>query len=259
MKFVKLRPSETTTDHEYQRGLDEKRVKAMAEDYQPALIGVPVVSKRSDGSIIRIDGQHRIAAAIAAGHGETPILVELHDGLAVRDEAELFLRLNGGRKAVKALDRFKARVVAREPIALEILGVLKQANCRVVQAPTKFGVMAIDAVESAYHRGNLPTTMNVLVNWLSGEPDAFNKGLIRGVSTFLDTYKEADALHLASKLRRIPPAKVIDRLDRERKTFGSTTEAARYVFFDIYNHGTAQAKRLDRYDAEETSPRKIKA
>lgn len=52
MKYVKLKPSETTVDHRYQRDLDAKRAQHMADDFRPELLGVPVVSKRADGSYV---------------------------------------------------------------------------------------------------------------------------------------------------------------------------------------------------------------
>jgi hypothetical protein len=246
MKHVKLKPNETTVDHRYQRELDAKRVEAMVRSYDPNLVGVPVVSRREDGSLVRIDGQHRMAAAIAAGHGDTPHLMEVHDGLSIQDEAKLFLRLNGGRTAVGAIDKYKARLEAREPTALEMCSVLKKLGCKITRAPQKGGIMAVQSVESAYHRGNLESTMRVLVTWLDGSPEAFDGKLIRGVSEFLSAFPEAEPMHLASRLDAYSPSRLLSKIRRESQNLGSAAEVARVIFAEIYNFRTTKTRRVGR-------------
>ena len=112
--YEKLVIDSIGVDPAYQRDFDEKRAKAMAKDLDWARFGVPVVSRRGDGKVVVIDAQHRLAAARFAGEGKRSTLCEIHSGLDKRREAELFLKLNGGRKAIRVFDRYKARMVARE-------------------------------------------------------------------------------------------------------------------------------------------------
>jgi len=243
MKHIKIKPSETTVDHAYQRELDTRRVEAMAKNFDPRMMGVPVISRRPDGSMVRIDGQHRCAAAIAAGMGDTPFLVEVYDGLTPREEAELFLRLNGGRSAVGAIDKYKARIQAHEPTALEIKQILGRHGLRIAKAPARGVIMAVQAVESAYHHGTLDKVMRVLLAWLEGESEAFEGDIIRGVSAFFVAFPDADPMHLASRLDKYGAPKLLSRLRREAQQT-SRADAARFVFSDIYNTRTHRTKRV---------------
>lgn len=244
MKFTKLKPSATSVDHSYQREFDKRRAEIMARSYDPRLIGVPVVSLRGDGMIVRIDGQHRLAANCMAGHGDVPILMELHEGLSECEEAELFLRLNGGRKYVGAIDKYKARLVAHEPTALEIQAILKRVGCKIVRSPVRGGVLAVQQVERAFHRGNLEPTMRALYAWLEGSPEAFDGTLINAVSVFLVAYKDAEPMHLASRLDAHAPQRIIARLKREWQVSHSKEDVARLVLADIYNTKTAKTRRV---------------
>lgn len=250
VKYQQIRPNDTTVDDAYQRELDERRAQVIAETFDPAIFGVPVLSRRNDGTLVRIDGQHRIHGAVTAGHGDETFLMEVHEGLSLKEEAALFLRLNGSRKGVGAIDRFKARLVAREPVAVEIQSVLKSVGCKIVRSQQRYGIQAIEAAEAAYHRGNLAETVRVLATWLDGDPQAFDKTFIRAVSAFLAAFPEAQPLHLASKLTKHHASKIRTRLDREKEAIGSAVEAARYVLLDVYNAGTPKAKRLVRATPE---------
>lgn len=243
MKFIKLKPSETTVDHRYQRELDVKRVEHMAKDFRLDLVGVPVVSKRDDGSYVRLDGQHRLAAAVVAGHGDEPILMEVVEGLSIQQEAELFLRLNGGRKAVGAIDKYKARIQAAEPVALEIHGILKKNGCRISGGRGRGIVAAVSAVEYAYYKGNLDCVIQVLSAWMNRDTAGFEMSFIRGVSLFLSLYPEADLDLLAKKLGQATPRQLLTKMKNESRQ-STPTEGTVYVLIEIYNHKTPRNLRV---------------
>lgn len=243
MKFVKLKPSDTTVDHRYQRELDAKRAEHMAEAFNPELLGVPVVSKRSDGSYVRIDGQHRLAAAVAAGRGDEPILVEVFEGLTLQQEAELFLRLNGGRKAVGSVDKYKARIEAREPVALEIHGVLKKHGCRISAGRGHGIIAAVAAIEYAYYKGNLTRVIYVLSAWMGRDTAGFEGAFVRGVSLFLSLYPDADLDLLVKKLGTASPRQLLTKMKNEARQ-STPTEGSVYVLVELYNHKTARHRRV---------------
>lgn len=248
MKHLKLKASDTIVDHRYQRELDVKRVESIARKWDWSLLGVPVVSKRSDGSHIRLDGQHRLAACIAAGHGDVSVMMQVHEGLSVQEEAALFLQLNGemggSRKAVGKIDRFKARIVAKEPTALEIQGILHASGCKVARSQQRGGIMAVEAVERAYHKGNLALVLSALVGWLDGEPESLDGAFIDAVSLFMAAHPDADPAHLSARLQTHAPQKLKNRLRRERQQATSKSDAARMVLGEIYNFRTPKPKRV---------------
>lgn len=253
MKYLKIKPANTTVDHRYQRDLDSRRVEEIARAFNPLHFGVPVVSERNDEERVRIDGQHRCAGAIVAGFGEEEFLMEVHYGLSLQQEAEMYLRLNGGRTAVGAIDKYKARLVAEEPVALEIQAILEGLGCRITNGKSAYGIMAVQAVEVSYYRGpdNLRNTIKTLSTWLDGSPEAFEGELIRGTSAFFVAWaKEANPAHLASRLTEWAPAKLMARVKRESQVAAmGRSDAARLVLTEIYNHRTP--RRLQLRKAEE--------
>ncbi len=245
MKFIKIKPSDTSVDHRFQRDLEMSRAEAMALAYDSTLFGVPVVSKRPDGSYFIIDGQHRIAANIKHGLGDVPVMMEVHEGLSEEEEAELFHRLNKTRKGVRALSQFKTRIFYKEPIAKDIEATLKRVGCKVTTSPQQNGVMAVTAIEAAYHKGTLERVMKALASWLDGDPSAFDGKLISAVSAFFMACTDADPEHLASRLEYYAPKKLMALLRRESQiTASSRAEAARLVLIDIYNRRTVRTKRV---------------
>ena len=161
---------------------------------------------------------------------------EVHEGLTLIEEAQLFLRLNGGRSAVRVFDKFKARLVAKEPVAIAIVAVLKSLGLKIVKAQQKHGVCAIKAVEGVYHRGNLERTMAILTDWADGDPEAYETQLVKAMSAFLEEYPNAPTKEIVKKLQDYAPGKVTARLRRTQKTFEcSTREAACIALRDIYN------------------------
>lgn len=244
-KHIKIKPSDTTVDPEYQRDFEEARAKAMGKAFEWDLFGVPVLSKRADGRLVRIDGQHRMQSAIIAGHGAVPVLCEVHEGLSISEEAALFLRLNGGRSAIRVLDKFKARVVAKESVAVDITAILKSIGLRVVKSQQRKGVMAIKAIETVYHIGNLRETMQVLTDWGDGDPATYQDKLVRAVSSFLLEYPGVDLDEVAARLRKHAPGKVMAKIGYAIESFDlQKHEAACSVLREIYNANRPQKKRL---------------
>lgn len=244
--FTKLSPDELTIDHSYQRELDEGRVNAMSKDFDLARVGVPVVSLRKDDTYVVLDGQHRVEAMRRAGYRTTKILCEVHNGLSARDEAELYLKLNGGRKAIGVHDKWKARIRSQDPGAIEIAKIVESLGLRIGRVPGKHTICAVQSIESAHKRnGNLKTTLHVLKEWGRGDLSALEGEIIKDMSTFLRDHEEVDSQELITKLAKRDPGHVLrqikataDALNKNRRL------AANSVFREIYNHRRAKG-RLD--------------
>lgn len=245
--FVKLSPSDIGIDASYQRDLDESRVDAMAENFDQSRTGVPVLSIRKDGTYVVLDGQHRLAAMRQAGLEGIKILCEVHNGLSPAEEAELFLKLNNGRKPVGAHDKYKARMVAKEPVALEFTRIIESLGLRIGRAPGKNTICAIEAVESVHRRHrNLEVTLSVLKRWGRGDVAVFDGNLIRDMSRFLmDHSADVDADELVAKLDRIDPGHVLRRIKATFEALNRNRRlAANSVFREIYNYRRAKKAKL---------------
>jgi len=211
-------------DARYQRSLDERRAAAIGENYNADEFGFPVVSLRDDGSMWLLDGQHRVTGLVLAGAGKKLIAVEVRSGLTLADEAFQFWKLNEGSVSLRAIDRFRARVVAEDSVAVEIERIAKRAQLKIgVNGARSTG--AVVAMEWVHCRnGNLPAVLAVLRDWsdiLGGDGNAYDAQIMRYVSTFLTTYQGVDLDRLATRLAKHEnPKGFLHKLKVESRAFG---------------------------------------
>jgi hypothetical protein len=238
-KYEKLRPSQIDVDPRWQRDLDETRARRMARNVNMARLGVPVVSRRNDGRCVALDGQHRIAM-LKIANMDSPIMCDVQEGLSLADEAELYLLLNSDRKPVGAFDKFKARLVAKDAVALEIQDILKKRGLRVAKAQGSNCICAIQAVEFIHvHYQNLGDTLRVLISWCEGDPSVYEGMIIKDVSFFLAHHPQVSIERLAEKLQQFSPERLLARIRRTQGTLDDVPrgDAACKVLRDIYNKG----------------------
>jgi hypothetical protein len=110
-------------DRTYQRGLSMSRVKRYVKEFDEFLASGIKCSRRADGSLYVIDGQHRIAAWMLARGNDVLIPVDVIEGLTVEDEARLFSRQND-RVGVNSIDSHKAKVAAGDPLHIAMQALL---------------------------------------------------------------------------------------------------------------------------------------
>jgi hypothetical protein len=238
LKEMRVKPALVKIDRSYQRPLDEKRADTIAEHYNPERVGVPVLSQRKDGHIFALDGQHRIAAIVKAGRGETPILCLVHDDLTVEQEAGWFIILNGDRIAVDAMTKYRARVVTKEPVALDIRAIAKSKGLSISYGHGSKTVSAIHSVEWVHkNKGNLAETLDALIPWAQVDERALDGILIKAVSIFLAGYPDADLEHLAKRLTKETPATVMLTIKHAKRDY-PTAVAHWMPIRAIYNKAT---------------------
>lgn len=117
-------------DETYQRSIDNNESQALivhiALNWHWGRAQLLNVSRR-DGKLFVVDGQHRLQAAKLRGDiQQLPCLVE--EFASVAEEAALFDDLNGKRRPVSALDKFRAALVAGDPDCVAIGEAMKRAG-----------------------------------------------------------------------------------------------------------------------------------
>jgi len=127
-------PAQLTIDASYQRTLDtaasQALIRQIAQHWDWDLCLPLVVSRRADGSLYVIDGQHRLAAARIRGDiVQLPAVVGSYASTA--DEAANFVHLNQQRRPLGKLDLFKAAVASGDTEATEIVAALDAAGLSV--------------------------------------------------------------------------------------------------------------------------------
>lgn len=125
------RLSDLKVDAGYQRSTDNDSSKALirriAVDWDWRVFNPLTVSRRSDGTLWVVDGQHRLAAArLRKDMFDIPCVVTSYDSRA--DEARTFVTMNIQRRAMGALDLFRAALATSDGKATEIEVLISSAG-----------------------------------------------------------------------------------------------------------------------------------
>jgi hypothetical protein len=177
-----------------------------------------------------MDGQHRLLAAKEMDFANVPALV--HVGLTPQQEADLFRRLQDDRKALSHGERFKARLYAKEPIAVGMSKTAKKFGLEIATGPKS--LQAVVAVERCYRRGNLEEALDIMQIW-AGDSKTLEGPLVEGVSRFLDLFAEADRDRCREQWVNVSPTVVIRRASEFMKTAHSQkSSGVLEVLRDLY-------------------------
>lgn len=121
-------------DTSYQRSTDnqasERLIASIAFNFDWRLCAPLVVSRRADGLLAVIDGQHRTLAA--RKRGDIPFLpccLFTYD--SPEEEARMFVAANRARKPMNRLDDFHAALAAADEDALEIQRLVSDAGLSI--------------------------------------------------------------------------------------------------------------------------------
>lgn len=185
-------------DQRYQRPLSRQKVKAIADDFDPAVAGVLLLSLRDSGDLYVIDGQHRHAAMLKVGY--TPAKCEIKAGLTLAEEARLYRLANTSRKNPEALDLFRARLVEGDPVAVAINAVIEKCKLAIQYDRTKghhWGrkhrhTWAVGALEDIYKKGGSDLLEYLLTMAMEAWPDdydALSRRVLEGLLEFHVKYE----------------------------------------------------------------------
>lgn len=140
-------------DERINRHVAPGKVKKITEEFNPLGLGTAVVSAQADGIFLCLDGQHRILGAKNHWGENGRVRCEVHHGLTREEEAAMIGLLND-RTGMRAYDRFKANLEARDKTACGIADCLAEAGLRASDVTGDGNVTAISSVETIYKLGD---------------------------------------------------------------------------------------------------------
>ncbi len=236
-------------DPRYQRPVHKAEVGRIAANMDLDLLGVWTVNVRDSGEVALIDGQQRREAFIALNWLDVTAPCNVYTGLTVQEEAEKFYALNGLRVAVSTSDKWKARLVAGEKLAVDISAVAHEVGYDVPvhryspkNAPHG-ALLCYATLEKAYTRAGRAHLKEILTTimaaWGVNTPLATSAYLVGGMDAFLMRYRGiAGGLDMPGFIKRLAKATPVGILQSRRTARGIATsaniEVAR-VLVDIYN------------------------
>lgn len=235
-----------------QRDLNDQRAKAMAEEFDPDKLGMPVVNIR-DGVAWVIDGQHRIKMLEYAGWGDQSIQCETYHDLTDAQMAEMFLGRDA-RVATNPVDRYRIGLTAGRKENTDIQRVADALGLVITARGGNDARMirAIQSVIEVYRLGGnklLLRTLAMLRDSFPGDPMAFKGPLIKGVALVYDRYGErVDDKRLQEKLSKVLGG-ANGVLRQAETTVHATGKAKNECVADtivkIHNSGRGTASRLE--------------
>lgn len=252
---VSLKVADLRLDPQAQRGLDERRAQRLADGLVPEAIGSIIVSKRENGELYIVDGQHRWRALQLAGIEN--VTAEVHKGLTQQAEAVLFLIKNRESAKPNKLAEYKVGVTAGLPPFVDIENVLSKRGLALgtnASGNTIAAVARVIEIAEQYGADVLERTLIIAEQAWGRSGDSFEHQLLIGLATLLARHgDEIDDEDLVRKLAKQGPLSVVSQItlaasaEGTRGTgTGSRKIAAYRVMVAIYNKSKSKHKLVPR-------------
>lgn len=179
-KIVTIPIEKLCVDGRYQRALRVAFIDSQStdEEFMPILIGIPEVSKRTDGSYFVLDGQHRIE--ILKRRGYDSVRCHVHEGLAPNEEAFFYRYYNKKRLQIGAFDDYRAAIFEGEPKHLQIQEAVEKRGLTVAAYSSPKTISAIwqlrkmvgyGTTAAAGSKERLERVLDLTLNTWAGEPN----------------------------------------------------------------------------------------
>lgn len=234
---------ELFVDETYQRDLDLPRAREIAQRWDPRLVGVLDVSDRGEDSdparrYAVINGQHRHMAA-KLRDPDSRLVVNIHTGLSVREEARLFHAIDCNTRRLTTWDRWKSRRGAGDPVVREIEEIALEAGLEIEPATRNGTLRCVAQCEKLYRLGKrelLERTLRTIVAVWGVQVDAVDAPIVGGVGLLLHHHGELDDDRLQEALVDETPRRIKARANALGETErGSKAKLAALTMVTIYN------------------------
>jgi hypothetical protein len=192
---IRVALQDAVVDERVQRNLETRRAQKIADEFDPAAMGTIVLSLREDDKYYVVDGQHRRAAAMLAGHGNTQFDAAVYEGLSLNEEARLFRLLNT-TKVPSAIKRFDIRLVEGEPVAVHIDKIIHPWGWRVGNPGNANAISAVTTLEvvNGYdpdgEREVLNRTLGAITGAWNHDNDGVSAPVLGGVGVLINRFSE---------------------------------------------------------------------
>lgn len=253
-----------SVDPRYERPLSRRKVVAIAKDLDPDAIGQILVSERDDGSLVIIDGQHRVEAVRETWSDSEAVPCLIYVGLTFTDEADLFVKFNDLRTKPRPLDLFKARIAAKDENAAAISKVCMKNGLTIgAGGGATNRIACVQALAQVYNQTSaevLDQTLSTIIDAWSEhgtvEASVLQGSIVHGVAlviarhrTRIDLRRLVKAMHGTTHAQLIAKARFAKQADigaSDSRARIETMIAQQLVY--LYNKGLRDQTRHLRWD-----------
>lgn len=175
----------------YARPLSNGRLRVLHRDWDSMACSPLIISKRADGSLWVIDGNHRRVTAYDKGILQLPAMI--FSDLERAREADLYTKL-GTVLGQTPWTRFLSKLAAGDLDAQEIVQIVERHGLEANATGYQDGrIQAIARLEWIHARGGpdgLDWTLAFLTTAFNGQREAFGEMQLEGVFGFCQRYSE---------------------------------------------------------------------
>ena len=247
-RYERVSVDRITIDPRVQRkeGVNRRRADQIASDWNPDAVGTITISRRSNGTLVCLDGAHRTDAARKIGQAELD--AKVHEGLTLAQEAAIFKLLNTFQQP-SFISRTLAAVVQGDPDATAVVSTIERHGWRIGLSAEDGIFSAVAAADSVYRtgagalpRGAYPEVLDQSLSVITGawrrDRDSAHQMVVQGAGQVIARFAEGvDLARFATVLSRQSPVELMVRARSLRASQGGTTAAAlAKVLVSVYNN-----------------------
>ena len=236
---------ERIVTEQYQRILNMKNVAGIVKNFDPAKLGVLVVSHRVDGTYAVLDGQHRLTALRRLGYDAANCIVL--EGMTIQQEADYFRRQNENKQSLRINDTFNASLWAEDAESLRIKELMDKYGFRHGKSGQPMCICAIGALQHILRRfgdRTLELTLACIAATWPHDSTILRGEMLAGLGEFWRRYGEKlTVAQFEARMRKHLPMEMYQ--EARRRTQGKTTPATAFnktirftmcaVFVKAYN------------------------
>lgn len=198
------------TDGRFNRPISNSWVNHIISNFKGEAFGSIVVSVRSDGTMVILDGQHRVEALRELGLATERkcIPARVLTGLTTQDESYLVKTLNDD-KNFGPYDKFKALLYAGDPETCHINNIVEKIGLRIGSGSRDGVIVSVTTLQRVYRMSEpkghlLRQTLRVIIRSWGDATDPLRHEIIEGVARFIHEHPEVDEADLTKKLADMP-------------------------------------------------------
>ena len=240
---------------EYQRNVSDTRAQRIACEYDPAKVGVLIVSHR-EGKYYIIDGQHRLNAMRILNIEQTNCIVLEH--MTYEQEADYFRKQNKDCRRLSLQDRFLAGVEAEDEMCVTINTIVNKNGFMINRSNHSNDPQALNAIKAVelicelYGYEVLDKTLDYISRTWPGDIQAKQREMLVGVAAFINTHSPLLTKDsFVSRFKMVPPSAILTQykiqsggLRTESMAKATSRRLMCWCMTEIYNKGLRTYRKL---------------
>jgi len=195
----------------YNRHVDMKQVAKRNAEWDPAKIGVVVLSRRGNGKLFCVCGQHRVTREMVYGDPEDEWLCQIHDGLTYAEESAIWRAHDVQVNQIKGVEKFYMACNAKSSDEVETLKIVRACGLTIRKGTAPTYISASTVAVELYKNGTLADALDMLnATWgCTGTykgSEVYNATLLRAMNLLVKCGVDHD--RFVTRLRSIDPRNI---------------------------------------------------